>query len=158
MFISSASEWHFHLSSPLIGSSAHVPIGVSASSRTRDAFTFFTHTHIYTHTPHICLYVFTASLYNDSRSFALTFICISSQPTQSLRPLLKHQKKHREEKMWRYLNENKSSKTMLQTLCSWAISALPRTHPVNVEPKIRGKRCNYFKTKYAPNYKTTFQD
>lgn len=33
-----------------------------------------------------------------------------SQPAQCLRPLLKHQKKHQEEKMWFHLNENKPSK------------------------------------------------
>lgn len=38
-----ASEWHFHLSSALIGSSAQIPIGGSASPHTRGAFTFLTH-------------------------------------------------------------------------------------------------------------------
>lgn len=37
-----------------------------------------------------------------------------------------------------HLNENKPSKTMLQTLCSKAISALPKIHPIKAEPKTRG--------------------
>lgn len=56
--------------------------------------------------------------------------------------------------MWFYLNENKSSKTMLETLCSLAISALPKIHPLDIELITRGKKYNYPTsnklTKYQP--------
>lgn len=51
-----ASEWHFHLSSSLIGSSAHIPIGGSASPHTRSTFTFLTHA------PHLPLRVYCFSV------------------------------------------------------------------------------------------------
>lgn len=135
LFTSSASKWHFHLSSLLIGSSAHIPIGGSASPHTPHLPS--------SHTQHICLCVFTASLYNDSQSFALTYMSISSQTTKCRRTLLTHQKKHQEEKMWFHLNENKPSKAMLQTLCSKAISGVPEVHPIKAEPNTRGIKHNY---------------
>lgn len=41
------------------------------------------------------------------------------------------------------LNENKPSKTVLQTLCSKAISAVPKFHPIKAELKTRGRTYNY---------------
>lgn len=110
LFTSPASEWHFHLSSSLIGSSAHNPIGASASLHTRSTFTFLTHTHM----RHICLHVSAASLYNSSKSWALTCICIFPPLTLSPRPLFKHQNRFEMENMCFHLN--KPSKTVLQTL------------------------------------------
>lgn len=114
--------------------------------------------HIYLpRTQHICLYVFTASLYNDSRSFALTFICISSQPTKCLRLLLTHQKKHREEETWFHLNENKPSKTVLQTLRSRAISGMPETH-IKGEPKNTRQKVQLLHIKQGYNQRWLLRD
>lgn len=75
----------------------------------------------FSHMRHICLHVFTAlcflwffSLYNNSKSFALTCICIFPPLTLSPRPLFKHQKGFGMENMCFHLN--KPSKTVLQTL------------------------------------------
>lgn len=70
---------------------------------------------------------------------------------QCLRPLLKHQKKHQEEKMRCHLNENKPSKTVLETLCSEAISGAPKPSPHQGRAENTKHNLQLVRIKYAYN-------
>lgn len=142
LFTSSASEWHFHLSSPLIGSSAHIPIGGSTSPHTHTRRIYLPTTQ--THTLHICLYVLTALCIMTATALPSHLFAFSSNPPNVWGLSLNIKRSTGRKRCSSTVNENKPSKMVLQTLCSKAISVCPSFTPSRLQTlNTQGRRYNY---------------